>query len=430
MPVNIFWFRRDLRISDNHGLYQALRAGPKVLPVFIFDENILNKLSPDDKRMPFIHYYVSELDRELRKYGSSLYIKWGDPLKIFNELCELLEVADVYTNEDYEPYAKVRDESISKLLASKGKKLYYFSDQLIFKPGEILKPNGKPYEMFTPFSRKWIEKYTSETKKYYPVNEHLNNLYLHRGSSVPKLENIGFNSAFNNFPTNQLPLDKIADYSLTRDYPSMDATTHLGPHLRFGTISIRRVASIANEYSSTWLNELIWREFFMHILAFFPHVVQNSFKSKYDDIAWINDEKMFEQWMKGETGYPLVDAGMREMMSTGFMHNRVRMVAASFLVKHLLIDWRWGEACFAANLLDFDLSSNNGNWQWVAGCGTDAAPYFRIFNPTRQQESFDPNFVYIRKWIPEFGTAEYPDSIVDHEYARERCINAYKKALI
>lgn len=430
MPVNIFWFRRDLRISDNHGLYEALKAGAEVLPVFIFDENILNKLSPNDKRLPFIHYYVSELDRELRKYGSSLYVKRGDPLEIFTELFESFDIAEVYANEDYEPYAIVRDERLRKILKDKGKKFLTFSDQLIFKPGEILKPNGKPYEIFTPFSRKWIEKYNSQFVKHYPVEDHLNNFYLHRGSSVPKLEKLGFNSTFNTYPANQLPLNKIADYSLTRDYPALDATTHLGPHLRFGTISIRRIAATAKEYSSTWLNELIWREFFMHILAFFPYVIQKSFKSKYDGIDWINNEGMFERWTKGLTGYPLVDAGMREMMATGFMHNRVRMVAASFLVKHLLIDWRWGEAWFAANLLDFELSSNNGNWQWVAGCGTDAAPYFRVFNPSRQQETFDPKFEYIRKWLPEFGTAEYPDPIVDHESARERCINAYKKALV
>jgi deoxyribodipyrimidine photo-lyase len=430
MPVNIFWFRRDLRISDNHGLNEALKSDGEVLPVFVFDENILKKLSADDKRMPFIHYYVKELDRELRKYGSSLCVKRGDPYEVFKKLIESFDISNVYTNEDYEPYAIDRDNRIRRLLESKGKKLFTFNDQLIFKPGEILKPDGRPYEIFTPFSKKWIEKYNSQYVKYYPVEEHLSNFHLHRDNNVPKLEALGFTSTFNAFPANQLPLSKISDYSLTRDYPAMDATTHLGPHLRYGTISIRRITETAKELSSTWLNELIWREFFMHILAFFPYVTQKSFKVKYDSIDWINDERMFDKWTKGLTGFPLVDAGMRELKATGFMHNRVRMVSASFLIKHLLIDWRWGEAWFAANLLDFDLSSNNGNWQWVAGCGTDAAPYFRIFNPTRQQQTFDPNFEYIRRWLPEFGTSEYPYPIVDHESARERCIKVYKKALL
>jgi len=429
MPINIFWFRRDLRLLDNHGLYRALKSSSEVLPLFIFDDNILDKLSPDDLRIPFIHQQVRLLDDELRKYRSCLLIKRGDPVVVFEELLQLFDIANVFTNEDFEPYAIERDNSVQKLLKEHGKDLQKYNDQLIFRPGEILKPNGKPYEIFTPFSKNWLERFENQELQSYPVEQYLNSLYKTDSSYFPTIEELGFNSARREYPSNQLSISKISDYALSRDYPWMDATSRIGPHLRFGTISIRRCVEAAAEYSSTWLNELIWREFFMHILALFPYVANGSFRRQYDKIVWLNDESQFEKWCKGLTGYPLVDAGMREMNTTGFMHNRVRMTVASFLVKHLLIDWRWGEAWFASHLLDFDLASNNGNWQWVAGCGCDAAPYFRIFNPVRQQVRFDPEFKYIKKWVPEYGTPEYPLPMIDHNFARNRCIAAYKKAV-
>lgn len=429
MSVNIFWFRRDLRLFDNYGLYQALKSSLPVMPLFIFDENILNRLTPGDIRIPFIHHHITLLDDELRKYRSSLNCKYGKPVEIFKTLLETLDFENVFTNEDYEPYAFERDTEVMNLLAEHGKGFYSFSDQLIFRPGEILKPDGRPYEIFTPFSKKWLEKLTDERVHSYPVERYLNNLCIADNSHIPSIEELGFSSTFNEYQATQIPVQQISNYALTRDYPWMDATTRIGPHLRFGTLSIRRCVEAAREYSSTWLNELIWREFFAHILALFPHVAKGSFRRQYEKIEWLNDESQFEKWCNGMTGYPLVDAGMREMNATGFMHNRVRMSVASFLVKHLLIDWRWGEAWFAAHLLDFDYASNNGNWQWVAGCGCDAAPYFRIFNPFRQQERFDPEFRYIKKWVPEFGTNDYPSPIVDHEFARKQCIIAYKKAV-
>ncbi len=429
MPVNIFWFRRDLRLFDNHGLYRALKSSFEVLPLFIFDDNILINLTPDDLRMPFIHNHLRLLDDELQKYRSSLLIKRGNPVAVFEELLELYDIANVITNEDYEPYAIERDNSVQKMLKGHGKDLLKYSDQLIFKPGDILKPNGEPYEMFTPFSKKWIGKFEDMLVQSYPVEKYLNKLYNLDKRHFPSLDELGFMPSITEFPANKLSIEKISQYALTRDYPWMDATTRIGPHLRFGTISIRRCVEAAIEYSSKWLNELIWREFFMHILALFPHVATRSFRGQYDKIEWLNDETQFERWCKGLTGYPLIDAGMREMNATGFMHNRVRMAVASFLVKHLLIDWRWGEAWFASHLLDFDQASNNGNWQWVAGCGCDAAPYFRIFNPVRQQVRFDPEFKYIRKWVPEYGTADYPQPMIDHDFARNRCIAAYKKVV-
>lgn len=426
MPVNIFWFRRDLRLFDNHGLFRALKSSHEVLPLFIFDENILYKLAPDDLRVPFIQSHVRLLDDELRKYRSSLLCRRGAPVEVFRELLETYDITEVFTNEDYEPYAVERDNAVEKLLNEHGKRLFKYSDQLIFRPGEILKSNGEPYEIFTPFSKKWREKFDNMQVQNYPVEQFLNKLCNTDNFLFPSIDELGFTSKYKEYPSNQLSIQRISDYALTRDYPWMDATTRIGPHLRYGTISIRRCVEAAREYSSTWLNELIWREFFMHILALFPYVATVSFRRQYDKIVWLNDESQFDKWCKGLTGYPLVDAGIREMNATGFMHNRVRMTVAGFLVKHLLIDWRWGEAYFASHLLDFDQASNNGNWQWVAGTGCDAAPYFRIFNPKRQQERFDPEFKYIKKWVPEFGTPDYPDPMVDHDFARHRCIKAYK----
>lgn len=429
MPISIFWFRRDLRIDDNHGLFQALKADYPVLPLFIFDDNILAKLPETDLRVQFLHRQIVNLDKELKSRGSCLYVSKGNPIKIWSHLIKEFEIDSVHVNCDYEPYGIERDNSVKELLQASKIKFISTNDHVIFEPGEILKSGGKPYEIFTPFSKRWLALYTNQLTESFDTQRYLNNFMQSMNCRIPTLNEMGFYPLDDFFSDNTLSLDKISDYNLSRDYPAMDATTRIGPHLRFGTISIRRCVSVAFEYSSTWLNELIWREFFIHILAFYPEVTSLAFKREYDRIKWLNDEDMFNLWCNGMTGYPLVDAGMRELNATGFMHNRVRMVTASFLVKHLLIDWRWGEAYFASKLLDYELASNNGNWQWIAGCGCDAAPYFRIFNPLRQQEKFDPDFKYVKKWLPEFGTDKYPHPVIEHEFARDRCIKAYKEVL-
>lgn len=445
MPVNIFWFRRDLRLTDNHGLWEALRSGRKVLPLFIFDEDILGKLKEDDRRVPYIHDRISKIDEELRQAGSFLLVKTGRPVEVFRQLTEEYNIEAVYTNSDYEPYAVERDTAVAEILNHEEIKLITFGDQLIFEPGEVLKPDGNPYTVYTPFSKKWLElfqqrgliHYESEKLKenYIPLKDlqaqtiKQDASYTAGHPEIPTLKELGFRNSDILFPQCNPKTEQVANYANTRDIPSLDSTTRIGLCLRFGTVSIRKCAVLASKHSSTWLNELIWREFFMHILAHFPQVVNNAFRKQYDSIKWVNDEKMFQRWCDGTTGYPLVDAGMRELKATGFMHNRVRMVTASFLVKHLLIDWRWGEAWFAEQLLDYELSSNNGNWQWAAGSGCDAAPYFRIFNPQRQQERFDPDYKYIKKWVPEFGTTKYPGPVIDHDFARRRCIATYNEAV-
>lgn len=448
MSLNIFWFRRDLRLSDNHGLHEALIAGKPVLPVFIFDENIIHDLKRDDKRIIFIYRRLQKINSELEKIGSRLIVKRGTPENVFLELIDRYNVSAVYANADYEPYAVKRDSNIKALLSSRKIGFFTFKDQLIFEPGEIVKPDGSLYEIFTPFSRKWLSLFHQKLHlEEYKSEQLLKNLTTDiyketRDNRAPggdnrqlsaepfiSIEELGFSDNGFEFPDEEIPVEKIREYDKTRDYPAIDGTTRLGIHLRFGTISIRECVKTASEFNQTWLNELIWREFFMHVLAYFPRVVDTAFKVKYDNINWRNNEDDFARWCNGTTGYPLVDAGMRQMLQTGFMHNRVRMVTASFLTKHLLIDWRWGEAFFAEHLLDYELASNNGNWQWAAGCGCDAVPYFRIFNPTRQQEKFDKDLKYVRQWVPEYGTSAYPEPVVEHEFARERCLDAYRKAL-
>lgn len=431
MRVSVFWFRRDLRLDDNHGLFNALKSGNPVLPVFIFDTEILDKLPTGDTRVPFIHKQIVKLTAELRNIGSTLIVRRGKPLEVFNQLIKEFSISAVYANHDYEPYAIARDNGVKALFAESGISFNTSGDQLIFEPGEVLRPDGKHYEVFTPFGKKWLELYKLKGDIHYG-SESLKANYIKAVESnyeVPSLEELGFKESGITYPEKMPALELITDYGKTRDFPALDSTTRVGIHLRFGTVSVRNYVQQAGLYSPVWLNELIWREFFMHILSFFPHVVNYSFRKQYDGIKWVNDEALFQQWCDGKTGYPLVDAGMRELRETGFMHNRVRMVTASFLVKHLLTDWRWGEQWFADHLLDFELSSNNGNWQWAAGSGCDAAPYFRIFNPSRQQERFDPQFMYIKKWIPEFGTASYQKPVIDHEFARKRCIEEYKKGL-
>jgi deoxyribodipyrimidine photo-lyase len=430
-PVSIFWFRRDLRLDDNAGLYHALKGKHPVLPIFIFDREILDKLEDkDDARVSFIYLTIELLNSELEKHGSSLLVLYHKAEHAWRRLLRDHKIATVYTNHDYEPYAKERDGKMERLLMEHGIPLKTFKDQVIFEKDEVVKDDGRPYTVYTPYSRRWRQTLTPFYSKAYPNKKYFKNFVQAKAFTVPSLEEMGFKKSDRKFP----PIDYsglIANYHENRDFPGIEGTTHMGLHLRFGTVSIREVVRAADELKEkTWLNELIWREFYMMILHHFPKTATHAFKPEYDRIKWINDEKQFGAWCRGETGFTLVDAGMRELNATGYMHNRVRMVTASFLSKDLLIDWRWGERYFARKLLDYELASNVGGWQWAAGCGNDAAPYFRIFNPDSQQKKFDPDFVYVKKWVPEYADfPNYPQPIVDHAFARERCLKAFKEAL-
>ncbi|WBL43631.1 deoxyribodipyrimidine photo-lyase [Algoriphagus halophytocola] len=427
--IILFWFRRDLRLQDNTGLSQALKQHENVLPLFIFDTNILSKLeSKKDARVAFIHDQIKEIHNSLGEKGSSLLVKTGAPIDIFDELLGAYDIQAVFTNSDYEPYAKKRDEEVKNRLENESIPFHTFKDQLIFEPGEILNGSGEFYKVFTPFSKVWLDKFNSTTIQL-SDNPNWKNLFKTKPFDLPSLGDIGFEKSELEIPNNSLDKNLIKEYDQTRDFPAKNGTSRLGVHLRFGTLSIRKLALEAAKLNSTYLNELIWREFYMMILAYNPQVVDEAFKPAYDRIPWRNNEEEFKAWCDGKTGYPIVDAGMRELNTTGYMHNRVRMVVASFLTKHLLIDWRWGEAYFASKLLDYELASNNGGWQWAAGTGTDAQPYFRVFNPYSQQEKFDKNWKYIKKWIPEINSEKYPKPIVDHKFARQRAIDTYKSAL-
>lgn len=426
--ICIFWFRRDLRIHDNIGFYNALKNENNVLPLFIFDEHILQQFpNPNDPRLTFIYENISALDNEFKKLGSSILIEKGKPLDIFINIIEKYQVKAIYTNEDYEQYGINRDNEIEKFAISKGIKFNKYTDHLIFHPSKVLKNDGSPYTIYTPYSKKWKELFYKEKIKILNTKPLLNNLFKFN-NSILTLKDIGYNTVNIRFPHNELDFEKIKTYHLYRDIPSIDGTSKISLHLRFGTISIRECFINAIKLNEKWMNELIWREFYMMILYHFPYIENKSFKKQYEKIEWINNEKEFELWKCGNTGYPIVDAGMRELNSTGFMHNRLRMITASFLTKHLLIDWRWGESYFAEKLLDYELSSNNGGWQWAASTGCDAVPYFRIFNPQLQQEKFDSEFKYIKQWVEEYGSSTYPKPIVEHNLARQRCLNAYKKA--
>lgn len=430
-PRTLFWFRRDLRLHDNAGLYHALKSGNAVLPVFIFDTEILDKLEDKkDRRVEFIYESIRELQSQLTQLGSTLTVKYGKLAEIWQQLTDEYDIAEVHTNHDYEPYALARDKVIGEFLNGRGAAFYTHKDQCIFEKSEVLSGAGTPYTVFTPYSRKWKEKVKEFYLRSYPTEAYFDAFLQTKPLEIPSLESMGFEATGQPFPAKSVRNELIEHYKERRDIPSIPGTSRLSVHLRFGTISVRELARKAQTLNETFLNELIWRDFYMQILWHFPHVGQGkAFRPEYDKIEWRHDEKQFQKWCEGRTGYPIVDAGMRELNATGFMHNRVRMVVASFLTKHLLIDWRWGEAYFARKLLDYDLSANNGGWQWASGSGTDAAPYFRIFNPASQTQKFDPQLVYIKKWVPEINSFEYPQPIVDHAFARERCLKVYQKAL-
>jgi deoxyribodipyrimidine photo-lyase len=424
--INVFWFRRDLRLDDNCALHHALKQDKGVLPVFIFDKGILSKLEDkSDRRVDYFHQALKEIHQELKEYKSGITVFYEKPLDAFKKLVQQYEIDTVFCNSDYEHEAIQRDLEIKKFLQINKIGFQSFKDQVIFEEDEVLKNDGTPYTVYTPYSKKWKELLHKTKIEHFSTN--FSNLLKYNPPEFPELEDIGFKRTDIKFTKPILKKSIIDDYDQYRDFPALDHTTHLGVALRFGTISVRRCVQFASEHNQTWLNELIWREFFMQILYHFPKVVRHSFKEKYENIEWRNNEKEFELWCKGQTGYPIVDAGMRQLNATGFMHNRVRMIVASFLTKHLLIDWRWGESYFAEKLLDYELSSNNGNWQWAAGCGCDAAPYFRVFNPSEQTKKFDSDQKYIKKWIPEKEIQIKP--IVEHVFARKRALEVYGKAV-
>ncbi len=429
--LNIFWFRRDLRLHDNAGLYHALKSGVPVVPLFIFDTNILDYLeNKADRRVEFIHNNLREIKNELSKRGIAFEIHHGEPGDVFTLLINKYSVTTVFTNHDYEPYARDRDEKIKDLLLKNNIPFHSFKDQVIFEKNEVLKDDGNPYSIFTPYSRKWKSLLNDFYLKPYPSESLCKNFHTQPSIYFPELKDIGFKEVDQPFPSNEIDDNLVKNYGELRNFPGIVGTSKLGVHLRFGTISIRHLALQTKELSTVYLNELIWRDFYHMILWYFPKVAKgHSFKPAYDNIEWRKDDGEFEKWCTGQTGYPIVDAGMRELNATGFMHNRVRMVTASFLCKHLLIDWRLGEAYFAEKLLDYDFASNNGGWQWAAGSGCDAAPYFRIFNPYIQTKKFDPDFTYIKKWVPEFQEFSYPKPMVDHDFARKRCLVVYSKGL-
>ena len=423
MKISIFWYRRDLRLEDNTGLFEALNENENVLPIFIFDDSILDELPEDDARVNFIYESLSKINKQLNNHQASIQIFKGQIDDVWEKLVTTYDIQKVYSNKDYEPYTIKRDQKIKEFLNSKGIEMKTFKDQVIFEEDEIVKADGKPYTVFTPYKRKWLEKFT---KVNLNLIVNFDNFYK-KIIDFPTLNQLGLKNSPVKVKT--YSLKNVSTYSETRNFPNLDSTSYLSPHLRFGTISVRQIITELKNKSETFLSELIWREFFMQIIFHFPHVVTKNFRPKYDGIKWINNKEDYDNWCQGKTGYPLVDAGMRQLNETGYMHNRVRMVTAGFLCKHLLIDWRYGEAYFAKKLLDYELSSNNGNWQWAAGTGCDAAPYFRIFNPIEQLKKFDKTLTYTKKWVKDFDTLEYPKPIVDHKYARNRALEAYKKGI-
>lgn len=428
--ISIFWMRRDLRLEDNAALHHALVGDQAVLPLFIFDYNILDKLEDRaDARVQFLHRELESIKVQFQQHDSDIEVRYGKPENVWDDLLKEYNISAVYTNRDYEPYAKERDEKIAGLLKESDVAFHTFKDHVIFEKDEIVKDDGTPYVVYTPYSKKWLAAISDKDLEPYPCEKYFDNLVKIKTDEMPSLQSMGFSSFDFEYPSREIDIDIVRNYGDMRDIPGKKGTSRISMHLRFGTLSIRAVTALAQKHSKSWLNELIWRNFYQVIIWHFPHSTERAFKPAYDRIPWRNDQTHFEAWCEGRTGYPIVDAGMRELNETGFMHNRVRMVVASFLTKHLLIDWRWGEAYFAKKLLDFELASNNGGWQWAAGSGCDAAPYFRVFNPESQTAKFDPDHKYIRKWVPEYRDSRYPKPIVEHKAARERAIATYKEAL-
>jgi deoxyribodipyrimidine photo-lyase len=427
----LFWHRRDLRIDDNKGLFDALKQNEIVHPIFIFDKSILDKLPNNDQRILFIYQEIESLKKSYQNLGSDLWVYYGEPSEIIPKIAQELNCSSVYFNNDYEPYALQRDQEIQVSLNKIKIEFIGKKDHVIFEKNEVLKDDGKPYTIFTPYSRKWKANLKEEDLREYSIEKYSGNLVQkQQGEASITLEEMGFESkVLHDFPNRIAKNEILKNYHISRNFPAVKGTSKLSLHLRFGTISIRKLALIAREQNETYLNELIWRDFYQMIIFHFPKSAENSFKAQYDKIIWEKNEVHFDSWCTGKTGYPIVDAGMRELNATGFMHNRVRMVVASFLTKHLLLDWRLGAAYFAEKLLDFELASNTGGWQWAAGCGCDAAPYFRVFNPQAQQEKFDKSFEYIKKWVPEYGTSSYPEPVIEHKFARERILQRFKSAL-
>lgn len=426
----ICWMRRDMRLHDNHALYQALTSGFTVQPIFIFDKNILSELPSNDARVTFIHDELTRLKKECAKWGSDVKVYYGNPLDVYRDLLHSDRVHALYYNHDYEPYARDRDYDVNALCHERGIEVHSFKDHVIFEKDEIVKGDGGPYTVFTPYKKRWLARRDDVGIPHYPSEKHLSHLRTVEAEDIISLSEMGFERSDISMPDRSVAQSVIKQYAERRNFPALEnGTSRLGIHFRFGTISIREKAKKAAQLNDTYLSELIWRDFYSQILHHFPHVVSDAFRAKYDKVEWRDAPDDFKKWCAGKTGYPIVDAGIRELNATGYMHNRVRMITASFLTKHLLINWRWGEAYFAEKLLDFDLASNNGGWQWASGSGTDAAPYFRIFNPTTQLTKFDKELKYVKKWVPEYGTSAYPAPMVDHKEARERCLATYKAAL-
>lgn len=429
MEICIWWVRRDLRINDNSALYHALRSGYPVLPVFIFDKDILSGLDSGDNRLIFIYETVQKLKASLESHGSAFYVQTGSPDEVFNQLFDRYEIRAVYAGVDYEPYSIARDRKIDHFCSQRGAKFLGYHDHVIMNPGLIVREDGSPYQVFTPYSRKWLRSFEDAEIQGFPSENFLGNLLHEVPGKMPSPEQLGISMKPVSFPSPIIDHQLIVNYDKTRDRPATEGTTRLGIHLRFGTISIRKLVKAAVQLNPVFLNELIWREFYQMILYHYPTVVTRSFRPGFDRVQWLNRQEDFEAWCAGLTGYPLVDAGMRQLVATGFMHNRLRMVTASFLTKHLLVDWRWGEAFFARHLLDYELASNNGGWQWASGSGCDAAPYFRVFSPDRQQQRFDPEKEYIRQWVPEYSSEErYISPIIEHSFARIRAVEFLRKA--
>lgn len=426
----LIWLRRDLRLEDHTAIDRALALGYRLQFIFIFDTEILGRLKEKaDARVDFIHQVLHDLNGRIAKLGGSLHVAHGRPHLIWPDLIEEFKPSQVFWCKDYEPQAISRDVKISELLLKKGVSFEALKDQVIFEENDVVKDDGTPYTVFTPYKKKWLKALKPSSYRSFTYKLKSGDILPSQPRRLPSLSELGFKKTKIQFHSPTLDKKKISSYDENRDFPAVDGTTHLGIHFRFGTISVREAVRFALQHNEVWLSELIWREFFMQILFHFPHVENSSFRPQYDAIPWRNREDELEAWKQGKTGFPIVDAGMRELNETGSMHNRVRMIAASFLVKDLLIDWRLGERYFAEKLLDYDLAANNGNWQWVAGTGCDAAPYFRVFSPEQQTKKFDPENRYIEKWIPELKTSKYPEPIVDHSSARIRAVLAYKKAL-